>query len=87
MRTMTMLLAEALPSLHLEGDHLVTLNMVEDLGLDHGLDITTYCEAVTIGQKNFSEFDLITGITRDPGNIQSLVLLNLKLHSGYFHNC
>jgi len=39
MRTMTVFLPETFPSLHLEGDHLVTLYMVEDLGLDDSLHI------------------------------------------------
>ena len=42
MSTMTMFLAETFPSFHFEGDDLVTLHVVENLGLDDGLDIFTY---------------------------------------------
>ena len=87
MGTMTMLLTEALPSFHLEGDHLVTLDMVDDLSLDDGLDILSNGKRVAIGKQDITELDLVTGVTRDTGNIQSLVLLNLELLPGYFHNC
>ena len=87
MGPMTMLLPETLPSLHLEGDHLVTLNMIQDFSLDHSLYILPDSELIAIGQKNFSKLDLITGIARDTGNEQSLILLDLELLTGYFHNC
>ena len=88
MSAMTMLLAETLPSLHLEGDHLVTLNMIQDLGLDHSLHILARGQlVVTMAKKYFSKLDLVTGVTRDTGNIQSLILLDLELLPGYFHNC
>jgi len=84
---MTMLLPETLPSFHLEGDHLVTLDMVQDLSLDHSLYIFPRSEGIASGKKNFSKLDLVTGIARDAGNIQSLILLDLELLTGYFHNC
>lgn len=87
MRPMTMLLPETLPSFHLEGDHLVTLDMVQNFSLDHSLYIFSRSEGIAIGKKNFSKLDLVTGIARDAGNIQSLILLDLELLTGYFHNC
>ena len=87
MSPMTMLLPETLPSFHFEGDHLVTLNMVQDLSLDHSLYILPGSKLVAIGKKNFSKLDLVTGIARDMGNVQSLILLDLELLTGYFHNC
>ena|SRR5579871_2208048 len=87
MGTMTMLLTEALPSFHFEGDHLVTLDMIDDLGLDDGLDILSNRQRVAISQEHFAKLNLVTGVTRDTGNIQSLVLLNLELLPGYFYDC
>jgi len=84
---MSVFLPETLPSFHLEGDHLVTLYMIQDLSLDHSLHILPGSELVAIGQKNFSKLDLVTGIARDAGNVQSLILLDLELLTGYFHNC
>ena len=87
MRPMTMLLPETFPSFHLERDHLVPLNMIQDLSLDHSLHIFPGGKLVAIGEKYFSKLDLVTGIARDPRNIQSLILLDLELLTGYFHNC
>jgi len=87
MRTMTMLLPETLPPFHLEGDHLVTLNMIQDLSLDHSLYIFTGGELITIGKKHLSKLDLVAGVARNTGNVQSLILLDLELLTGYFHNC
>src|ERR1700761_6641524 len=76
--TMTMLLPETFPSLHLKSDHLVTLNMIQDLSLDHSLHIFSSGEIITMGKKDFRKLDLVTGITRNTGNIQSLILLDLE---------
>ena len=87
MSTMTMLLPEPFPSFHLKGDDLVALNMIQDLGLDDSLYIFANRQRVAIAKKNFSELNLVTGIARDARNIQSLILLDLELLPGYFHNC
>lgn len=84
---MTMLLPETLPSFHLKSDHLVTLNMIQDLSLDHSLYIFTGSKLITIGKKNLSKLDLVAGVARNTGNVQSLILLDLELLTGYFHNC
>jgi hypothetical protein len=84
---MTMLLPETLPSFHLKSDHLITLNMIQDLNLDHSLHILSGGKIVTMRKKYFSKLDLVTGITRNTGNVQSLILLDLELLTGYFHNC
>ena len=83
-----MLLPETLPSFHFEGDDLVSLNMIQDLGLDHSLHILTRGQlVVSMAKKYFSKLDLVTGVARDTRNIQSLILLDLELLTGYFHNC
>lgn len=87
MCTMTMFLAETFPSFHFEGNHFVTLYMVDDLSLDNGLDILSNGQRVAMRQKDFTELNFITGVARDTGNVQSLVLLDFKLLSGYFHDC
>src|ERR1700744_6570663 len=87
MRALTVFLAKAFPSFHFEGDDLVTLYVVDDLGLDDSLDIFTHQEGVAMRQKDFTELNFITGVARDTGNVQGLVLLDFKLLSGYFHNC
>jgi len=40
-----------------------------------------------MAEKDFGELDFVTGVARDTGNIQSLILLDLELLPGYFHNC
>jgi len=86
--TMTMLLAIPFPSFHFKSDDLVTLYLVEDLCLDHGLYILPECEVVfIIRQQYFAELDFVTGIARDMGNVQSLILLDFELLAGYFNNC
>jgi hypothetical protein len=85
--TMTVFLAETFPSFHFEGNHFVSLHMVDDLGLDNGLYIFTNGQGVAMGQKDFTELNFITGVTRDAGNVQSLVLLDFELLSGYFNDC
>jgi hypothetical protein len=84
---MTMLLPEALPSFHLKGDDLVTLNMIQDLGFDDSLHVFANGQRVAIAEKDFTELDLITGIAGDARNEQGLILLDLELLPGYFHNC
>lgn len=87
MGTMTVFLAETFSSFHFEGNHLVTLYVVDDLGLDNGLDVFTNGQGVAMRQKDFTELNFITGVARDTGNVQSLVLLDFELLSGYFHDC
>jgi hypothetical protein len=87
MSTMTVFLAKTLPSFHFEGNDFVTLYVVDDLGLDKGLYIFANGQAVAMRQKDFTELDFIAGVARDAGNVQSLVLLDFELLSGYFHNC
>jgi len=84
---MTVFLAEAFPSFHFEGDDLVTLYVVDDLGLDDSLYIFAYRQLIAMRKKDFTELDFITGVARDTGNVQSLVLLDFELLSGYFHDC
>jgi hypothetical protein len=38
-------------------------------------------------KEDFSELNFIAGVACDPGNVQSLVFLDLKLLTGYFHYC
>ena len=66
---MTVLLAEAFPSFHFEGDDLVTFYLIEDLGFDNGFNIFTDGEIVTMRKEYFAELDLITGIARNAGDI------------------
>jgi len=88
MSTMSVLLTETFPSFHFKGNHLITFDLVNDLGLDDGLDVGANGQfIIAIGQQDFSEFYFITGVPCQFGNIQSLVFLDLKLLAGYFYNC
>ena len=40
-----------------------------------------------MGEKDFSELNFIAGIACEAGDIQSLVFLDLKLLTCYFHYC
>ena len=85
---MTMFLPKSFPSFHFEGDNLVALYMTDDFSLDNSLYVFSYGQlVVAMGKKDFSEFDFIACIACDPGNIQSLVFLDLELLAGYFHYC
>ncbi len=87
MSTMTVLLAEALPSFHLKGDYLVALQVLDDLSLDNGSHIFSKSQLVAMRKQDLTEFNLITGVALDTGNEQSLIFLDLKLLSGYFNDC
>jgi hypothetical protein len=85
--TMTMFLAKALPSFHLKGNYFVALYMVDDLSLDNSLHLFPKGQAIAMRKQDFSKFNLITGVARDAGNVQSLIFLDLELLSGYFYDC
>ena len=87
MGTMTVFLAETFPSFHFEGDHFITLYMTDDFSFDNSLNVFSYGKLVAMRQEDFSELNFIAGITCDPGDVQSLVFLDLKLLTGYFHYC
>jgi hypothetical protein len=38
-------------------------------------------------KKYFAEFHLITGVARNPGDVQCLVFLDFELLTGYFYDC
>jgi hypothetical protein len=85
---MTMFLAKAFSPFHLKGDHLVTLNVIDDLSFDDSLDIFPDGQfVVAVGQEDLSKLHFIAGVASDPGDVQSLVFLDLKLLTGYFHYC
>lgn len=82
------LLAEALATLHFEGDHLVPLYVTEDFGFDGGLYGAAYAQfTVQVDQKDFRELNFIANIPSQLRYVQALVLLYLKLLAGYFNNC
>lgn len=86
--TVSVFLTEAFPSFHFEGDDLITLYVADDLRFDNSLYVFSDGKGTITGsQKNFSEFNFVTGVARDTGNVQSLVFLDLKLLTGYFHYC
>jgi|GEM_PF-1523135 len=88
MGTMTVFLAESLSSFHFEGDDLVTLYVTYDLSLDGGFYVLAYGQgAVCVYKKYFCEFNLVTCIACNAGNVQSLILLDLELLTGDFYNC
>ena len=88
MGTMTVLFAESLSSFHFEGDDLVTLYVTYDLSLNGGFYVLAYGQgAVCVYKKNFCEFNLVTCIACNAGNVQSLILLDLELLTGDFYNC
>jgi hypothetical protein len=85
---MAVFLAKAFSPFHFKGDYFITLNVIDDLGFDNSLDIFSYGQlVVTVCQEDFGELHFITGFAGDPGNVQSLVFLDLELLAGYFHNC
>ena len=84
---MTVLLTEAFPSFHLKGNDFVTLHMFDDLRFDNSLDILTNGQVVAMSQEDLSKFNFITGVSGNPGDVERLVLLDLELLTGYFHNC
>lgn len=85
--TMTMFLAKSFPSFHFEGDDLVALNVVDDLGFDNSLYIFTDCQGISVREEDLTEFYLVAGVAREAGNVQSLIFLDLELLTGYFHDC
>ena len=87
MGTVTVFLPKSFPSFHFEGDDLVTLHMTDDFSFDNSLDVFSYGKLVAMGKEDFSELNFIAGIACDPGDVQSLVFLDLKLLTGYFHYC
>jgi hypothetical protein len=91
-RAMTVLLAETLPSFHFEGNHFVTFQLIEDLGFYYGFHVFAQGQLVVasricVRKEHLAEFDLVTGIARDTGDVQSLVFLDFELLSGYFNDC
>jgi len=85
---MAVFLAEAFPSFHFEGDDFVALDVTNDLGLNNSRHVFTDGErTVTGSQENVTKFNFVTDVARDTGDVQSLVFLDLKLHTGYFHYC
>jgi hypothetical protein len=85
---MTVLLAKTFSPFHLKGDHFVTLNVIDDLRFDNCFDLFSHGQfVVSMRQEYFGELDFIAGVAGDPWDIQGLVLLNLELLTGYFHNC
>lgn len=88
MGAMTVLLAEALPSFHFEGDDLVSFHLIYDLGFDNGFNILANGQfVVAMREEYFTELDFVTGIARDTGDEQSLIFLDFELLAGYFHDC
>jgi len=84
-----MLLAEAFPSFHFEGDHFVTLNKIaDDLCFHHSFHCAA-CSNFTsvVGEQHFFEFNLISGFTLQVRNIQALTFLYLELLTCDFYNC
>src|ERR1700722_17752207 len=87
MGAMTVFLAETFPSFHFEGDHLITLYMTDDFSFDNSFDVLSYGKRIAMRKEDFAEHNFIAGVACEPGNIQGLVFLDLKLLTGYFHYC
>jgi hypothetical protein len=88
MSAMPVLLAKAFSPFHFKGDYLITLYVIDDLSFDDSLYIFSHGQIiVAMRQEDLCELHFITGIASDPGDVQSLVFLDLKLLAGYFHNC
>lgn len=81
---MTFLLAEAFPSFVFEGDHGITLDLVNDLSLYFGFHIRTHGDG-TIVQEQDIQFHFIAGIAFQAGNIQGLVFFHFILLTRYFY--
>jgi len=82
------LLAEALAPFHFEGDHLFSLHITDDLGIDFHLHVGTDGQlAVRVHQKDVRELDLIAILSFEMGNIEFLAFLDPELLTGYFNNC
>ncbi len=88
MGAVAMFLAKAFSPFHLKGDYLVTLNVIDDLSFDNSLHIFSHGQfVVAMGQEDLGKLHFITGVASDPGDVQGLVFLDLKLLTGYFHDC
>lgn len=87
MGTMPVFLTETFPSFHFERDHFVALYVIDDLSFDNSLYIFSNGQGVAMRKEDVSEFYFIAGVTCDPGDIQGLIFLDLKLLTGYFHYC
>ena len=88
MSAMAVFLAKPFSPFHLKGDYLVTLKVTDDLSFDNSFHLFPYGQfVVAMGQEDLSKLHFITGVARDPGNVQGLVFLDLKLLTGYFYNC
>ena len=89
MCSVTMLLAEALSSFHFKGDHFFTLHKCTDDFSFHGsFYITTYRDrSAVVYQLYVTELNLVTGITLQVRNVQTLTCLYFKLLTCDFYNC
>jgi hypothetical protein len=82
------LLVEALAAFALVGDHLVSLDVTEDFGLDLGLNGAAYGQgAVLVNQEDFCELDLIADIPGQLRHVEALVLLYPELLAGDLNYC
>lgn len=85
----TMLLAEAFPSFHFEGNHLVALyQFVHDFCF-HSCVYSSTCFYLTIAvyEEYFFQFYLIASFAIQVRYVQALALFYLELLTGYLYNC
>ena len=88
MRAMPVFLTKSFSPLHLEGNDLIALHVFNDLSLDNGLYIFSCGQlVVAVCEKYFAELHLVTGIARNPGDVQRLVFLDFELLAGYLYDC
>ena len=88
MSAMSVFLPESLSPFHFKGDHFVTLNVIDDLSFDNSLYIFADGQLiVAVCKEDFGKLNFIAGVASDPGDVQSLVFLDLELLAGYFHYC
>ena len=86
--TVTVLFTETFSSVHFERYHFITLNMTKDFNLNHALHIFSGCELITgCGKQHVGKFQVVTGVSFNPGNIKRLVFLDPELAACDLYYC
>jgi hypothetical protein len=83
-----MFFTESFSSVHFERYHFVALDMAEDFSLHHALHVFSYGEfAIRAGEQYIGKFQVVAGVSFNPGNIKCLVFLDPELATCDLYNC
>jgi hypothetical protein len=84
----TDLLAETLPTLHLEGNDLVALTFAENLCVDFHRNIAADRDvSIVVNQQHLGKRYLVARVSLKMGNVQFLARFDLELLTGYLYYC